>query len=585
MKVIALLAALSLPAQAQLWHADVAPPKPGLPAVSVDVGYPAMYAPPRNCPIALHARGGSLRFDGYIGYYFEVAGRGTLDTPVIARAVIQPHASWRFDTITMMRRWAGTAESSARPRELVIEWRDASMKRIASKSAGVPSWSSTMPLRIGPAPASAFGERAFVLAPAALSDLGQWYGGFTKVIAPLDVWIALPRPVRDAILGSGVHIVLIGFPRANQNLDDLDRAVLPVVFNGNPGSYKRPWPYAQATVQTPMSWRAKDGADLAGSYLVSTFASTWAPDDEALTHPLPAMARKDGPPAVIEDPSDTPHDYRSATYSGAMLLLSGIAWFFMRKRSLLLIGGAVILAIVIVAALEIRRTRLPAGTIDRTLRVAVAPNIVDEVHLLHDRGPAPLPEHRADRAGLSGDFGFPEDAELRGSQTAPSMGVLNHGIDYDWTMRWTYRRQVAPAASPENYFQAQLSDFHDGVSFRGVRRPRRGTFEINTFVSAPKDAWASCSFGLPPDTHGSAQVTVSGHLVNDEIRLTWASGSAKLAATKKDVYTPSTAVIPAEVLRGIVAGGGIFEVTATPSPNDVGTGQRWFSVRVQEKKS
>src|SRR6266508_6520439 len=73
-------------AEAQTWHADVAPPRPALPSVTVDFGYPGLYVPWESAPIALHATAGDAPFDGYIGFRFRANERVAYDTPVISRA-------------------------------------------------------------------------------------------------------------------------------------------------------------------------------------------------------------------------------------------------------------------------------------------------------------------------------------------------------------------------------------------------------------------------------------------------------------------------------------------------------------------
>src|SRR5258705_312737 len=99
-----------------------------------------------------------------------------------------------------------------------------------------------MPLRIA-GPATALGREAHVEEPNALSDRAQWYAGFSDVVTPLDVWIDLPKRIRQAILGSGIYVVFHGLPRSNQHLDELDRALLPITFDARPGSYQASWPY------------------------------------------------------------------------------------------------------------------------------------------------------------------------------------------------------------------------------------------------------------------------------------------------------------------------------------------------------
>ncbi|HET7712624.1 MAG TPA: hypothetical protein VFL80_11895, partial [Thermoanaerobaculia bacterium] len=127
------------------WSAVATPPRSSLPAVSVVLGEPG-YISTRNSPIELRAIGGSSPFDGYIGFHFEVAGKKTVDVPVVARAVLRPGQAWSFATWAQVREVAW--QKSALDRELVIEWRDRSMRVIARRSTGTPPWNDPRPLRV-----------------------------------------------------------------------------------------------------------------------------------------------------------------------------------------------------------------------------------------------------------------------------------------------------------------------------------------------------------------------------------------------------------------------------------------------------
>lgn len=156
--LITLLIMLASRAQAEVaaarkpWHATVPAPRPGLPAVTLDLGYPGPYIPAVNTPVALFATASDVPFDGFIGFHFAVGGRRTIDTPVIARATLRPRQPWTFQTIVTMRRWGAPPDNGARPRELVVEWRNRAMEIIDSQSAGTPPWTTfgdeLRPLRI-----------------------------------------------------------------------------------------------------------------------------------------------------------------------------------------------------------------------------------------------------------------------------------------------------------------------------------------------------------------------------------------------------------------------------------------------------
>src|SRR6266545_1231289 len=150
------------------WHAVVTPPRATLPAVTIDLGYSGPYVPSQNSPITLRATAGDRSFNGYIGFHFRVKEHRTYDTPVIARAVLRPHQAWTFSTFVTLRRLVGLQQDTV-PREIAIEWRDASMNVTAVRSAGVPPWTPWttpfLPLRIGARttaePSSALGRGAY----------------------------------------------------------------------------------------------------------------------------------------------------------------------------------------------------------------------------------------------------------------------------------------------------------------------------------------------------------------------------------------------------------------------------------------
>ena len=279
------------------WHAVVPSPRAGLPAVTIDLGYPGPYVPTLSAPITIRATAADIPFDGYIGYHFAVHDRLTLDTPVIARAKLRPHEAWSFTTTATLRKCC--IQNIRIPREIAIEWRDSAMQWIASSSAGVPPWTSwdedLLPLAVsGVNTPQVLGAKPYIERAETLSDRAQWYAGFSAVVIPVATWLDLPERIRAAIFGSGVYVVFFGLPRPEQKMDRLDQALLPVTFSARPGSYDAPWPYRSSS-STRLSWIAKEGSDKIGSdqnpYIARTNAAAWGADQVAVTRPLPAMAR------------------------------------------------------------------------------------------------------------------------------------------------------------------------------------------------------------------------------------------------------------------------------------------------------
>jgi hypothetical protein len=613
--LIALVISLALRAQAEPlarkpWHTSVAVPRPGLPAVAVDLGYPGPYVPAINSPVALSAVAADVPFDGFIGFHFAVGGRKTIDTPVVARAILRPRQSWSFATIATMRKWGASPDNGAKPRNLVIEWRDRDMNLITIQEAGVPPWTKftddLLPLRIADdGGATAFGGAAYAQAPDGLSDRAQWYAGFASVVCRLDTWSGLPRRVREAIFASGVYIVLTGPPEPEQRLDDLDKAILPIVFNARPGSYAAPWPYRGSRpmpVPAPLSWVAKPGAGFAGAaqnpYIVRTDASAWTADDAALLRPLPstthiasrqrpANASWLNPIELFEGQSKTGFvsAHRAKILTGGMLVLSIASWFMARRRLLTAVVAAVIaVAFIIVGVRE--RLRPSAGASEDVARTTVAPGIVETFRARMIYGPSPIvePADRSDRArtSLTGDFGFPELAEVRASDTPPSMGMMVRGSDWDSFARWTYRREIDPAAVASNRVIAVvLRDLHGSMAFWSIQRPTGSAFQMEGNLTKQTDGRAFCSFALDSAATGpgrEATLHVGNVQAGSDFEVAWGGGSIKVTPA---AASPSW-VIPAAVLQQIAEQGGIVSVTIT-KPAMTPAFRTW--IEVKEKKS
>jgi hypothetical protein len=612
--LIALVISLALRAQAEPlarkpWHTPAAAPRPGLPAVAVDLGYPGPYVPAINSPISLSAIAANVPFDGFIGFHFAVGGRKTIDTPVVARAILRPRQSWSFATMATMRKWGASPDNGAKPRNLVIEWRDRELNLIAIQEAGVPPWTKftddLLPLHItDDGGATAFGGTAYAQAPDGLSDRAQWYAGFASVVTTLDTWTGLPRRVREAIFGSGIYIVLVGVPQRGQQLDDLDKAVLPIVFSVRAGSYSAPWPYRGSRpmpVATPLTWVAKEGAGFAGAaqnpYIVRTDASAWAADDAALTRPLPSTMRI---ASRLQPVSASRMDameffeagnktgfattHRAKILAGGMLALSLASWFMARGRR----GTAVLVAVIVVASVIVAvrdRVRPSAGASEDVARTTIAPGIVDTFRARLIYGPSPIvePVDRSDRGrtSLTGDFGFPELAEVRGPDTPPSMGMMVRGGDWDSFARWTYRREIDPTAlAASRVVAVVLRDLHGSMAFWSIQRPAGSAYQMEGILTKQADGRAFCSFALDSAATGmgrEATLHVGNVQAGGDFEVAWGGGSTKV--------TPATSpswVIPAAVLQQIAGQGGIVNVTIT-KPAMSPAFRIW--IEVKEKKS
>ncbi|HYS52828.1 MAG TPA: hypothetical protein VER58_03560 [Thermoanaerobaculia bacterium] len=621
--LITLVAALSSIAQAESltarkpWHAAVAPPRPGLPAVTIDLGYPSPYVPQMNSPITLKATAADVPFDGYIGFRFAVQGRKTLDTPVIARARLRPHEGWSFQTTANLRRWgASTPADQPLPREIVIEWRDRSTEVIARQAAEAPPWTTFYEERwalrvIEPSgqlvDSSALGSKAYVERVDGLSDRAQWYAGFSSVVIPLTTWLDLPKRVREAIFGSGVYVVFVGLPRQDQQLDILDKALLPIVFTAHPGSYEAPWPYRgsrRMPAATPMSWIAKQGAAFVGAengpYIARTQAAAWVADEVALSRPLPAMFRfvseHDEFPVPFfawEHRGDFLRVSRATVLTGAALLVSICGWFLARRKwSAAIAFAVVLLAIGMIGQRD--RIRPAARVFDHDLQLPGAPGIIEHFRERHEYGAAPLGEavERSDRArtSLTGDYGSSEKAEARSSPTAPSMGLMIYWEDWDAVTRWSYRREIRNVATiSDRVVVPLLRDFHGNIAFFSAQRPIGRDFRIVGSPRKQPDGRLSCAFALGSSALAPGQVAVlkvGSRLADSEVEMAWAGGTIKLTPTQKDIYSTPSCLIPPAVFREIAAQGGIVNLTIIPKeplPAESFFYRTW--IEVQEKKS
>jgi len=454
--ITAVIVLVSSVAEAQ-WHAAVTPPRPTLPAVAVDFGYPGPYVPWESAPITLTATAGDVPFDGYIGFHFRVNEHVSYDVPVVARAVLRPHEQWTFATFARLRRWGGIIgpynSSVPTPRVLFVEWRDRAQREIAAQNAGTPPWTlwnaETRALRVTHAgenaPASALGRPAYAASASQLSDRAQWYAGFDGAAVPLDVWLDLPRRVREAIVGSGIELALFGLPRGGQQLDDLDRALLPVTFGS--------------------SVTAKPEADAIGSGtapdMVRGAAATWCASDAGVAAALPATrATSKGERAGYEisfvsfrykawpRPAQLLRRYSGLVTSLAAVVIAVAGWILLRRRQRA--GIAVAMLGFAVIALSVRaRIRPASGSYEFSVQAPVADGIADTLQVRRTWGPSPLVEPldaARMRTSVTGADDLWQRLEVRTSETPLTMGAFTR-FDWNGITRWTRRRELTAAGA------------------------------------------------------------------------------------------------------------------------------------------
>ena len=477
--VAALFAATLAEAQATAWRSTVAPPRAGLPAVSVELGYPGGYVPVASAPITLRASAGNASFDGYIGFHFRAGDRQTYDTPVIARASLRPGGSWTFSTYANPRRSARSNHDSdqwTQPRAIAIEWRDASMNVLARMSAGIPPWSlERIPLvitnatRNGTGPQRALDSAAYARRPDALPALAQWYAGFSHVVAPLEVWLEVAPEVRDVIFASSREVVLHGLPRADQTLDTLTATLLPVTFSAAPGAYRVPWPYATADaaeteVTTPRSWAAKRSAYAVGSgplpYMVRSPVATWVADAAGIARRLPVaeaapIALEIAKQSMLAPSRHQGIDVASPTPSALLrhapvriavalaLLLSIAGWLLLRKTPRAAVAALLVLAAV--GLLAARGAIRPPAAAHRSVSIAeVAPGVLEHVESIRSYGDSLIEAPRLDdvvaRMNVFAPSEAHKDAEIR-SAGMPA-GAIRSGADWHASWRSWSRREL-----------------------------------------------------------------------------------------------------------------------------------------------
>lgn len=439
---------------AAVWSAVVTPPRAALPPVTVEVGYRDGYVP-LETPLTIRATAGSRPFDGYIGFHFRAGmGARTSDSPVFARARIAAGEAWTISTFTKV----GQRTVQKLPRELVIEWRDASRKTLASAGAGTPPWSGRkrrLVIDSQGASRDVFGDLAHVEAPASLSPLAQWYAPFSGVVIDLETWLDLPAEIRRAIFGSRREVIFIGFPRVEQKLDEITNALLPLALQKGASSYRAPWPYGSGeTMAAPASWKPDaDALALRGdgaSYLIRSRHASWVADRRALDHPLPELHARS---ARQKDERQMPREWASvrsqestSTWPGAIALLrryaeigllvlawsSSIAvWFLVTRRSRPLIGGALLTVALITIAVAARPQRARRALESVVIEVTEAHSSLTDVFVeIHQAGASPLDPVRLPMRSVDSKVAITEASEMhsrveiREPGTAPGMGQL-----------------------------------------------------------------------------------------------------------------------------------------------------------------
>lgn len=595
--LIALAVALASRAGAQpLWHAALAAPRAGLPAVAIDLGYAGPYVPAFSAPITLHANGPAAPFDGYIGFSFAVGDKRTLDTPVIARAKLRPNETWTFSTFATVRRWGGPSpDTAARSRAIVVEWRDAAMQPIARASAGVPAWSANrVPLRIvgdnaSTSNATAFGDEAHAERAAALSDRGAWYAGFSSVVVPLATWLDLRSGVRDAIFGCGIPVVFVGFARADQQLDDVTRALLPVAFTVHAASYERSWPYASGTVASPVAWIAKQAhtASAQNPYIARTATASWVADEHALDRPLPSMLRIENR-AETAFFADATHGHGDAIVAILAVLIAIASWLLFR-RNRTLAAAALLIAFTAIVAVAAERVRPKQAQLQDALHASIAPGIDIDARDHSAYGPSPLPAIAVDRVSLTGDYGLRDDAEVRTADTAPSMGLLQRSRDWDAESRWSLRRVLAKDGQTDAIvIPAIQGDLHGSWMMFWRVRPAASDrhFMIQGEVRELPGKTFVTTFAIPTENarNRTASIGVTAVLTGGPVEIRWANGSSFVTAHRSDVNHMPVGLIPDDTLDAIARSGGVFDVIAKVNTQVI---QRTYNISlvVQEKKS
>jgi hypothetical protein len=344
------------------WSATVRPPHPSLPAIDVTFGYPGGYAPENGSPVILRAR---TPFDGMIGYHFEVAGNKTVDPSFATRGTsLRNVVRSEYDPRIPRRR-------HRLRHELIVEWRDASGKLLATGNAGKPPWTEGTRAACvtgTPPPSDRYlGQSAVILDAAQLPAWPQWYAGLSALIVPAELWLSLDPDVRKAVFHSGTRLMLFGLPGPRAIVLPTDDAILPVTFGANG---VRPKPGAARL----------DGPD--GPRLVQGPKAVWAESEEHFREPLPQMAASHLRSFTWSEASGGSYrtvlgalaDFRAMLFLGIAAVLVPLIWWLARRG---MVAMAASLALAVVIAHPLYRNVMRPRTLERaeeSLRL-IAPGI------------------------------------------------------------------------------------------------------------------------------------------------------------------------------------------------------------------
>jgi hypothetical protein len=450
----------------ETWRALAPPPRAGLPAVEVELGYPGGYISTFSSPIRLTAKTGSAPFDGYIGFHLTVGQNRTVDVPVVSRATLPPHSEWTFASWLDVRHGSSFNARLAK-RELRVDWLNRNLVPIAEQRIPLPPWSTLRPLRIaGNAEAApgdqALGESAVVLRASELTSKPQWFAGFSSVIVSTATWFELPAEVREAIFRTPLRVHFVGTLAQMPQMTATDKALLPIELEPAAGQLTIPWLYGARTMPVPITWRAKPGAYVVGAsslpYMVANDAAVFIATEDGLLSSLPAFPEKPlgvrsetrGWNMTAPQAGEILREHRPLIAFVVALLFSVVAVLTVRRsvRALLVIGLPLLLLGTVSVVAARRWVNPREGQHRYTRKVIVAPGVTDVFTRLQDYGEASRAVSAADLTelsrGITRSMSYYQ-AEVRSSATPPGLGVM---IEGGWRTAVRYhehREQSTPA--------------------------------------------------------------------------------------------------------------------------------------------
>ena len=612
------------------WRAVATAPRPNLPAVEIALGYPGQYLAMENSPIELRARSGEAPFDGYLGYHVAVSAARhaterilTNDVPVVSRASLAPHSAWTFSSWLRVSSFDRAPVSAANTRELVIEWRDHNMKLIAERSVGVPPWApASRPLRVvgrdeTNVDPSYLDTEALLLPARELPATVQWYAGFPALIVPLEVWLQLPAPVREAVFRSDVLVYFFGVPDRLPQMTNTDRALLPVELESAASVLSIPWPYAAeagAAQQVPLSWRPKKGTRVLGTnrspYVTISPISVYAADESALRTRLPrfALSRRETPPQPRKGRKLSPtlseivHEFRPLLVVVVLAILSVTAWMAFRRRAhWIVLALAAAVAVLTVAARN--QIRTAGGAVAEEVRLA-SPDVWEAATFRRDFGAVPLRVDAADAAKALDSVtrstrSTNSYVEVRGARTAPGFGDLYANKAWESSSRQMRRRELgSPAtidivsASAERLvvrYSARAAVSHvvadwtfDGRRYYGTAHGTRSTsgeVTIEAYASCPMLYFDPSSHDIDMPDNVTLLLTERGRTV----AITTDALVNKSAATTPYVFIAAPRRKGDELISSVVLPGPVpsaANVTARLTASPVTTLQNLSAVRL-----